>query len=76
MQLTNSNGLHDSTAATIAVSGHYADRVHHIVVELKQISGSTGYPFLFYYPDIENELKGYCEWIGDIHWRTHKVEIA
>jgi len=41
-------------------------------LELKQISGSTGYiRFYFYYPDIENELKGYCEWIGDIHWRTY-----
>ena len=29
--LTNSDGLHDSTAAPIAVSGHYADSVIHIV---------------------------------------------
>jgi len=46
------------------------------VVELKQISGSTGYPFLFYYPDIQNELTGYCERFDGIHWRPYKVEIA
>jgi len=45
-------------------------------LELKQISGSTGYPFLFCYPDIQNELTGYCEWLDDIHWRSYKVEIA
>ena len=31
----------------------------HWLLELIQISGSIGYPFLFYYLDIENELKGY-----------------
>ena len=31
LQLTDSDGLHDSTAAPIAVSGHYADSVNHIV---------------------------------------------
>jgi len=36
MQLTNSNCLHDSTTATIAVSGHYADSVHHIVGYTRQ----------------------------------------
>jgi len=40
------------------------------------MSGSIGYPFLFCYPDIQNELTGYCEWLDDIHWRSYKVEIA
>jgi len=31
LQPTNSDGLHDSTTATITVSGHYADSVDDIV---------------------------------------------
>ena len=49
---------------------NFLDTVIVFILELKQISGSTGYPFLFYYPDIQNKLTGYCEWLDDIHWRS------